>query len=129
MTMKKLNHFIVIVFISCGWFACETKHARPALVDSLALELDAKRIMLPNGWSLSPVGKTIPLGDFPMNMVLSPAGKFVAVTKNGQSRQTIQLLDASSEEVLDEAEIKKSWYGLTFNNDESKLYESVEMTI
>ena len=124
MTMKKLNHFIVIVFISCGWFACETKQARPALVDSLALELDAKRIMLPNGWSLSPAGKAIPLGDFPMNLVVSPSGKFMAVTNNGQSQQTIQLIDPATESILDEAEISKSWYGLEFNTDDSRLYAS-----
>ena len=124
MTMKKLNHFIVIVFISCGWFACETKHARPALVDSLALELDAKRIMLPNGWSLSPAGKAIPLGDFPMNLVVSPSGKFMAVTNNGQSKQTIQLIDPATESILDEVEISKSWYGLEFNTDDSRLYAS-----
>lgn len=122
--MKKLNHFIVIVFISCSWFACETKHARPALVDSLALELDAKRIMLPNGWSLSPAGKAIPLGDFPMNLVVSPSGKFMAVTNNGQSKQTIQLIDPATESILDEVEISKSWYGLEFNSDDSRLYAS-----
>ena len=122
--MKKLNHVFVLIFISCAWFACETKHAQPGSVDSLTIELDASRIMLPNGWSLSPAGKAIPLGDFPMNLVLSPGGKFMAVTNNGQSRQTIQLLEASSEKILDEAEIKKSWYGLTFSADESKLYVS-----
>ena len=124
MTTKKLNHFIVVVFISCGWFACETKQARPALVDSLALELDAKRIMLPNGWSLSPAGKAIPLGDFPMNLVVSPSGKFMAVTNNGQSKQTIQLIDPATESILDEVEISKSWYGLEFNTDDSRLYAS-----
>ena len=124
MTMKKLNHFIVVVFISCGWFACETKQARPALVDSLALELDARRIMLPNGWSLSPAGKAIPLGDFPMNLVVSPSGKFMAVTNNGQSKQTVQLIDPATESILDEVEISKSWYGLEFNKDDSRLYAS-----
>ena len=124
MTMKKLNLFIVIVFISCCWFACETKQDRPALVDSLALELDARRIMLPNGWSLSPAGKAIPLGDFPMNLVVSPSGKFLAVTNNGQSKQTIQLIDPATESILDEVEISKSWYGLEFNTDDSRLYAS-----
>ena len=100
------------------------KQARPALVDSLALELDAKRIMLPNGWSLSPAGKAIPLGDFPMNLVVSPSGKFMAVTNNGQSKQTIQLIDPATESILDEVEISKSWYGLEFNTDDSRLYAS-----
>ncbi len=124
MTMQKLNHFVAIVFISCAWFACETKHAQPVLVDSVVLALDARRIMLPNGWSLSPAGKNIPLGDFPMNLVVSPSGKFMAVTNNGQSKQTVQLIDPVTESILDEVEISKSWYGLEFNRDDSRLYAS-----
>jgi len=34
-------------------------------------DLDVKRVLLPNGWSLSPVGKNIDLGDLPLNMVVS----------------------------------------------------------
>ena len=34
-------------------------------------ELEKKRIGLPNGWSLTPVGKNIPVGDLPLNLVVS----------------------------------------------------------
>ena len=30
-----------------------------------------QKLMLPNGWSLTPVGEQLELGDLPMNMVLS----------------------------------------------------------
>ena len=122
--MKMLNHFLVVVLASVFWFACETKHSQHVAVDSLSLELDGRRVLLPNGWSLSPAGKIMPLGDFPMNLVVSPNGRFMAVTNNGQSTQSIQLVDPSSEIILDEAVISKSWYGLTFNHDGSKLYAS-----
>ena len=52
------------------------------------------RILLPNGWSLTPVGKSMPLGDLPLNIVVSPSKKYIAVTNNGQSIQSIQLMDA-----------------------------------
>jgi len=84
----------------------------------------AKRLLLPNGWSLTPVGRSLPLGDLPLNMVLSPSGKYLAVTNNGQSRQTIQLIDAAKEQLLDEVTIPKSWLGLAFSRDEKKLYAS-----
>ncbi|MBS0028529.1 beta-propeller fold lactonase family protein [Chitinophaga sp. 22321] len=83
-----------------------------------------KRLLLPNGWSLTPVGHSLPLGDLPLNMVLSPSGKYLAVTNNGQSRQTIQLIDARKEQLLDEVTIPKSWLGLAFSKDEKKLYAS-----
>jgi YVTN family beta-propeller protein len=87
-------------------------------------QLNAKRITLPNGWNLTPVGKSLPLGDLPLNMVISQSGKYMAVTNNGQSTQTIQLFDAKKEKQLDQVVIAKSWYGLKFSSDEKKLYAS-----
>ncbi len=84
----------------------------------------ARRITLPNGWSLTPVGRSLPLGDLPLNMVLSSSGKFLAVTNNGQGRQTIQLIATAKETLLDEVTIPKSWLGLAFSKDEKYLYAS-----
>lgn len=89
-----------------------------------AEELNAKRITLPNGWSLSPVGRSFELGDLPLNMAVSRSGKLMAVTNNGQSTQSIQLISVKKEKVLDQAVIPKSWYGLKFSADEKKLYAS-----
>src|SRR5881394_1306105 len=33
-------------------------------------------VFLPNQWTLRPAGESIPLGDFPVNMVLSPDEKY-----------------------------------------------------
>lgn len=84
----------------------------------------AKKVLLPNGWTLSPAGRSLPLGDLPLNIALSPSKKLMAVTNNGQSTQTIQLIDPVAEKVLDNIEIPKSWYGLKFSNDEKFLYAS-----
>lgn len=81
-------------------------------------------VRLPNGWMLSPAGKSLPLGDLPLNMVVSPNGKFVAVTNNGQSIQSIQLFDAKKETLLDQAEVSKSWYGLAWSSNSNYLYAS-----
>jgi YVTN family beta-propeller protein len=82
------------------------------------------QVLLPNGWKLSPVGRSLPLGDLPLNMQLSASGKLLAVTNNGQSTQSIQLIDPKTEKLLDERIIKKSWYGLAFSRDEKTLYAS-----
>jgi YVTN family beta-propeller protein len=87
-------------------------------------ELDAKRVGLPNGWSLTPVGKALPLGDLPLNIAVSSSKKYVAVTNNGQSVQSLQLIDATTDKILHSIEIKKSWYGLQFSADEKWLYAS-----
>jgi YVTN family beta-propeller protein len=82
------------------------------------------KILLPNGWSLTPAGKSLPLGDLPLNIAVSSSGKWLAVTNNGQSTQTLQLIDAGRQEVIDSVVIPKSWLGLKFSKDEKFLYAS-----
>lgn len=84
----------------------------------------ASQILLPNGWALTPAGTSLALGDLPLNMQLSRSGQLLAVTNNGQSTQSIQLLDPKAGTLLDEQTIKKSWYGLQFSADGKKLYAS-----
>ena len=87
-------------------------------------QLTNKRVLLPNGWQLSPAGRSLPLGDLPLNMAVSASKKWIAVTNNGQSVQSLQLIDAKTEKILDNKVIAKSWYGLKFSADEKFLYAS-----
>lgn len=79
---------------------------------------------LPNGWKLSPVGRSLPLGDLPLNIAVDKSEKLIAVTNNGQSVQSIQLIDPVKEVVLDSKIIDRSWYGLKFSENGRKLYVS-----
>lgn len=84
-----------------------------------------EQILLPNGWKLTPAGHgSVQLGDLPLNMQLSSSGKLLAVTNNGQSTQSVQLIDPKNEKLLDEKVINKSWYGLAFSPDDKFLYAS-----
>jgi DNA-binding beta-propeller fold protein YncE len=86
--------------------------------------IESKRVRLPNGWSLTPVGASLPLGDLPLNIAVSSSRRYVAVTNNGQSTQTIQLIDAKNDRLLDQSVIGKSWGGIAFSNNEKFLYAS-----
>ena len=90
----------------------------------LEKELTKKKVTLPNGWQLSPAGRSIPLGDLPLNITVSATKKFIAVTNNGQSVQSIQLIDPKTEKILNNVIIPQSWYGLKFTADEKYLYAS-----
>ena len=81
-------------------------------------------VTLPNGWQLSPAGKSLLLGDLPLNIAVSKSKKLMAVTNNGQSTQSLQLIDVQTEKILDNIEIAKSWLGLQFSSDEKYLYTS-----
>ena len=84
----------------------------------------AKRVNLPNGWSLTPTGRSLNLDDLPLNLVVSPSKKYLAVTNNGQSTQSIMLIDAKTEKLVDSTKVAKAWLGLAFSDDESRLYAS-----
>ena len=86
--------------------------------------LISKKITLPNGWSLTPAGHSLPLGDLPLNIAVTADGNYLAVTNNGQSTQTLQLIDVIKEKVLDSVIIPKSWLGLKFSKDGRSLYAS-----
>ena len=83
-----------------------------------------KKVTLPNGWTLSPAGRSLPLGDLPLNIAISKSKKLMAVTNNGQSVQSIQLINPVTEKILDIVTVPKSWYGLKFSGDEKYLYAS-----
>lgn len=108
---------LTVFHLSCT----PTEHIETSKLDSLLI---ARRVLLPNGWSLSIPGASIPLGDLPLNLVKSNDEKLLAVTNNGQSKQSIILIDPKTFENISEIEISKSWYGLTFNDDGSRLFAS-----
>jgi YVTN family beta-propeller protein len=86
--------------------------------------LQANRVTLPNGWKLSPHGESIPLGDLPLHVAVSPNQKYVVVTNNGQSIQSLQLIDVISHQILDTKELPKSWYGLKVAADNKTVFVS-----
>ena len=111
--MKRISFILVICLLSCTG------------INSQSLsQVEKGRISLPNGWKLTPVGKLLPLGDLPLNMVVSPDKKLLAVTNNGESDQTIQLFDVKNEKILDTIVIGKAYIGLAFSDDSKSLYAS-----
>lgn len=82
------------------------------------------QVKLPNGWSLSPVGNQIPVGDLPLNIAVSPDQKYAAVTNNGESEHSIQLIDLHEQKLLDTHVVGKAWLGLVFGDKGKSLYAS-----
>jgi DNA-binding beta-propeller fold protein YncE len=90
----------------------------------LKTQLNQKRVTLPNGWKLSPHGSSVALGDLPLNVVVSPDQRYLLVTNNGQSVQSLQLIDAATHQVLDSQKLPKSWYGLKVAGDNKTVFVS-----
>lgn len=113
-----MNKLIVAIGFICTTLTSATFAQTPGPV------ANTNQVLLPNGWKLSPAGRSLQLGDLPLNMQLSASGKLLAVTNNGQSTQSLQLIDPKNEQLLDQKVVGKSWYGIAFSHDEKKLYAS-----
>src|SRR5271170_2151441 len=73
------------------------------------------RILLPNGWTLTPAGQSIPLSsDLPLNMAFSPDGVHLAVTNSGNGRQTIDIINLKRKRLTASVPIHASWLGVAF---------------
>ena len=112
--------FLCILAFACVASASFAQKPKTALSAQLA----AKRVTLPNGWKLSPHGKSVSLGDLPLNLAVSPNKVYIVATNNGQSIQSLQLFNVTKKEIVDSKEIPKSWYGLKIASDNKTVYAS-----
>jgi YVTN family beta-propeller protein len=87
-------------------------------------QIQKNSVLLPNGWGITQVGKSITLGDLPLNMAVSKSKKYIAVTNNGVGKQTLLLIDFKKEKITDSIVMKKAWLGLAFSNDEKYVFAS-----
>ena len=80
------------------------------------------RMLLPNGWWLSPAGEQIRLGDFPMNAALSEDERYLAISHSGESKAEIWLMDLKTKKNMQTIALPDTWYGIKFAGN--KLYVS-----
>ncbi len=80
------------------------------------------RVLLPNGWWLSPVGEQIRLGDFPMNAALTHDEAYLAILHGGQSKAQVMLFDVKEKKVTQAIRLKDAWQGIVFEG--ANLYVS-----
>ncbi len=87
-------------------------------------QIEKHKILLPNGWGITVIGKSAPLGDLPLNLAVSPDKKMMAVTNNGEGTQSIQLIDIATGKLTDTKEVRVAWLGLAWSDDSKTLYAS-----
>jgi len=81
-------------------------------------------VLLPNQWSLRPAGEQIPVGDFPVNVALHPAGVFAAVLHSGYGQHEVRILDVKTGRAVSQVALDQSFYGLAWSPDGATLYVS-----
>jgi YVTN family beta-propeller protein len=78
--------------------------------------------LLPNGWTITPAGDQIQVGDLPLAIVLHPDGRHLLVSNNGNGRQSIDVLDLNQRKVITQAVVEKAWLGLALSSDGKRVY-------
>ncbi len=80
-------------------------------------------MLLPNQWSLRPAGsRQIELGDFPVNVALTPDGRYAAVLHCGYSHHEVEVVDLADGTVTCRTNVQEAFYGVTFSADGQRLY-------
>ena len=101
--IKRIVKSLSIVLIVCS-----------VAVAQLPGEKDG-RMLLPNGWWLSPAGTSIDVGDLPLNAALSPDQRYMVVTHGGMSKPVLMLVDLKEHKVVQTVPVKDSWLGIVFH--------------
>lgn len=81
-------------------------------------------VILPNQWSLRPVGRQVEVGDFPAAIAVHPDGRHAVVLHCGYGPHELAVLDLESRRLLSRTRLEESFHGLTFSGDGNLLWVS-----
>ena len=81
-------------------------------------------VILPNQWSLRPVGKQLVVGDFPVAIALHPDGETAVVLHCGYGPHELAVLDLKTRGVLSRVRVDEAFQGLAFAPKGDRLYVS-----
>ena len=79
------------------------------------------------GQLLTPAGQLTTLGDLPLNEALSPDGRYLIVSNNGQGTQSLQVIKTATGKVVQTIPYKSPeslYMGLAFSPDGTHLFAS-----
>lgn len=82
------------------------------------------RVLLSNGWYLSPAGRQTDIGDLPLNMAISPDENYAVTTNNGQSKPTLSVINLKKAETVQTLNVPNLWVGIKFFDNGHKLAAS-----
>jgi DNA-binding beta-propeller fold protein YncE len=72
------------------------------------------RVRLPNGWMVSPSGRQIAVGDFPLGLAVDPDERFAAVTHSGWHAKGLDIVDLGADSVCARIPLAETWLGVAF---------------
>ncbi len=80
--------------------------------------------LLPNGWKLTPAGDQIPIDELPLNMVVTKDENYAILSNSGFTDHSLSVIDINAKKEIQRVIVDKTWRGLAFNSDETRLFVS-----
>jgi YVTN family beta-propeller protein len=80
--------------------------------------------LLPNGWKLSPQGIQVPVGELPLNMVVTKDGNYAITSNSGMGENSLSVVDLKTMKEVQRMVIDNTWVGLAFGKNDKTLYVS-----
>ncbi len=113
---------VVVCLLSLSAFAAAFYAGDQPSPRRLPGKADSGEVLLPNGWTITPAGEQIPVGDLPLAIALHPDGKHLFVSNNGYGRQSVDVVDLEKHRVVGQAPVEKAWLGLGLSADGNRIY-------
>jgi len=80
--------------------------------------------LLPNGWTISPVGRQVPLTDLPLNILPLADGRRALVATSGFNTHELSVIDLKEGKQVGSQTARQSWYGLVKEPDGDRVWWS-----
>ena len=80
--------------------------------------------LLPNGWRIAPAGRSLALSTLPLNLIVSPDGKYAVITNNGLMKPSLTVVDIAAWTVKNTVALDHAWIGLAWHPDGTKVYSA-----
>ncbi|MCU1385506.1 MAG: hypothetical protein JWL71_4203 [Acidobacteria bacterium] len=124
-TIRKSVLGLAVLFLAVGATAILTRaQSAPSIATFVPGGIGDGTTLLPNGWKVSPAGRHLKTGSLPLNIAVSPDGRYAVITNNGINRPSLTVVDIASWTVKSTMLLDSAWYGLVWHPDGTKLYSA-----
>jgi DNA-binding beta-propeller fold protein YncE len=111
----------MLLAVSCASLAAVVAAAEPARTPGPQAD---GSVVLPNQWSLRPVGRQVEVGDFPSTIAVHPSGRHAVVLHCGYGPHELVVLDVPSRRVVSRTAVDEAFQGLCFGPQGDTVYAS-----
>src|SRR5262245_15419957 len=106
--------FSILLALGATWVAPLAQSGTPQPTAQPGGQADGT-MLLPNGWRIAPAGRSLALSTLPLNLTLSPDGKYAIVTNDGLMKPSLIVVDLANWSVKSTMPLEHAWLGLAWN--------------